>query len=84
MRLLLLGDICGNAGMKIIKSKLKEITEEKKIDFTIANGENAAENGKGITKSNYEDLITAGVNVITSGNHIWDQKDILEIIDKEK
>ncbi len=84
MRLLLLGDICGNAGMKIIKSKLKEITKEKKIDFVVANGENAAENGKGITKSNYEDLINAGVDVLTSGNHIWDQKDILEIIDKEK
>ena len=50
MRLLLLGDICGPAGMGVIKSKLKKIIKEKKIDFTIANGENAAENGKGITK----------------------------------
>ena len=50
MRLLLLGDICGPSGMKIIKSKLKDIISEKKIDFTVANGENAAENGKGITK----------------------------------
>ena len=50
MRILLLGDICGPAGMKIIKSKLREIIKEKKIDFTIVNGENAADNGKGITK----------------------------------
>ena len=84
MRILLLGDICGPAGMKIIKLKLQDIIIEKKIDFTIVNGENAAENGKGITKKNFNDLISAGVDVITSGNHIWDQKEILEIIDNEK
>ena len=84
MRILLLGDVCGPAGMKIIKLKLKELIKEKKIDFTIANGENAAENGKGITKKNFNDLINYGVDVVTSGNHIWDQKEILEIIDKEK
>ncbi len=70
--------------MKIIKSKLKEIINDKKINFTVANGENAADNGKGITKKNYEELINSGVDVITSGNHIWDQKEILEIIDQEK
>ena len=84
MRMLLLGDICGPAGMKIIKLKLQDIIKEKKIDFTIVNGENAAENGKGITKKNFNDLVNVGVDVITSGNHIWDQKEILEIIDKEK
>ncbi len=84
MRILLLGDVCGPAGMKIIKKKLSQIIKEKKIDFTIANGENAADSGKGITKKNFKDLIESGVNVITSGNHIWDQKEILEIIDIEK
>ncbi len=84
MRILLLGDVCGPAGMKVVESKLREIIKEKKIDFTIANGENAAENGKGITKKNFVDLINYGVDVVTSGNHIWDQKEILEIIDKEK
>ena len=84
MRILLLGDVCGPAGMAIIKLRLKELIKEKEIDFTIVNGENAAENGKGITKKNVEDLINSGVDVITSGNHIWDQKEILEIIDKEK
>ena len=47
-----MGDICGPSGMKVIKSKLKKIIKENLIDFTIANGENAAENGKGITKKN--------------------------------
>tara|TARA_B100000886_G_scaffold114855_1_gene77280 strand:- start:3193 stop:3999 length:807 start_codon:yes stop_codon:yes gene_type:complete len=84
LRILILGDICGPAGMKIVQLKLNELIKEKKIDFTIANGENAAENGKGITKNNFKDLINSGVDVITSGNHIWDQKEILEIIDKEK
>ena len=50
MRILFLGDVCGPTGMKIVKLKLKDIIKEKKIDFTIANGENSAENGKGITK----------------------------------
>ena len=84
MRILILGDICGPSGMRAITLNLKDIVKKKKIDFTIANGENAAENGKGITKKNFIDLIDAGVDVITSGNHIWDQKEILEIIDKEK
>tara|TARA_A100001015_G_scaffold291164_1_gene364996 strand:+ start:2852 stop:3658 length:807 start_codon:yes stop_codon:yes gene_type:complete len=84
MKILILGDVCGPAGIKIIRSKLKDVIKEKKIDFTIANGENAADNGKGITKKNFKDLIDSGVNVITSGNHIWDQKEILDIIDKEK
>ena len=84
MKILILGDVCGPAGIKIIKSKLKDVIKEKKIDFTIANGENAADNGKGITKKNFKDLIDSGVDVITSGNHIWDQKEIVDIIDKEK
>jgi metallophosphoesterase (TIGR00282 family) len=84
MKILILGDVCGPAGMKIIKLKLNEIIKEKKIDFTIANGENAADSGKGITKKNFKDLVNSGVDVITSGNHIWDQKEVLEIIDIEK
>ena len=84
MKILLLGDVCGPAGIKIIKSKLRNIIKEKKIDFTIVNGENAAENGKGLTINNFKDLIDSGVNVVTSGNHIWDQKEILDIIDIEK
>ena len=84
MKLLILGDICGSSGMEAIRKKLKKIIVEKNIDFTIANGENAADTGKGITKKNISDLFSAGVNVITSGNHIWDEKEISDIIDKEK
>ena len=82
MNILILGDVCGISGMKAIKSNLKNIIEKNNIDFTIVNGENAADNGKGITKKNVDDLINSGVDVITSGNHIWDQKEILEVIKK--
>ena len=84
MKILILGDVCGPSGMKVVKEKLREIIKNKNIDFTIVNGENAANNGKGITKENFQELIDSGVNVVTSGNHIWDQKEILEIIDEEK
>ena len=56
---------------------------KKKIDFTILNGENAAESGKGITKKNTEDFFKAGADVITTGNHIWDQNEIVTYIDSD-
>ena len=52
MKILILGDVCGPSGMKVVKDKLREIIKNKNIDFTIVNGENAASNGKGITKKN--------------------------------
>ena len=82
MNILILGDICGISGMKAIKSYLKKIIKKNNIDFTVVNGENAADNGKGITKKNVEDIINSGADVITSGNHIWDQKEIIEVISK--
>ena len=84
MNILILGDIFGIPGVEAIKKNLPKIIIEKKIDFVIANGENAADNGLGITKKNTEDFFNAGVNVITSGNHIWDQKETQEFIEKEK
>ena len=53
MKILILGDVCGPSGMKVVKDKLREIIKNKNIDFTIVNGENAANNGKGITKENF-------------------------------
>ncbi len=66
---------------KVIYLKLKK---KNKIDFVIANGENASEAGVGITEKNAEDMFNAGVNVITGGNHIWDQKETIEHITREK
>ena len=84
MNILLLGDIVGPSGRRAISEKLPELIEKKKIDFVIANGENAADSGVGITKKNTEDFFNAGADVITSGNHIWDQKETMEFISSEK
>ena len=84
MNLLILGDIMGPSGRKVLKSNLEEIIKEKKIDFTIINGENAAEDGKGITREIASDFFKIGVDVITSGNHIWDKKETVAFIGEEK
>ncbi len=84
MNILFLGDVVGPSGVEAIKEKLPGIIKEKKIDFTILNGENAAENGVGISKQNTLDFFSSGADVITSGNHIWDQKETTEFIKSEK
>ena len=83
MNLLILGDVMGISGREALKSKLPKIITENKIDFVIVNGENAAEDGRGITKLIAEEFFSEGVDVITSGNHIWDKKETTDYIDKE-
>ena len=83
MNILFLGDIVGNSGCEAVKKYLPKKIEEKKIDFVIVNGENAAKEGVGITEEVTNNLFASGVNVITSGNHIWDQKEIIGHIDRE-
>ena len=68
---------------KLMNNLLSEI-KLKKIDFVIVNGENAASQGVGLTKEICNDFFNCGVDVITTGNHVWDQKEIMEFIDKEK
>jgi len=84
MNILLLGDIMGPSGRKAIIENLPEIIKKKKIDFVILNGENAADPGVGITKEIVEDFIKSGADVITTGNHVWDQKEVVEFICTEK
>ena len=74
MKILILGDIMGPSGMKAIKERLPELIKDKEVDFVIVNGENAADDGVGISKKNLDEILAAGADVITSGNHIWDQK----------
>jgi len=83
MRILFLGDIIGNTGCLKIKNCLPEQIKKKNIDFVVVNGENAAESGVGITKEICNDLFDCGVDVITTGNHVWDQKEIMKYIDNE-
>ena len=83
MRILFLGDVVGNSGCSKILNNLLNQKELNKIDFVIVNGENAAEAGVGLTKEICEDFFKCGVDVITTGNHVWDQKDIMKFIDNE-
>ena len=80
MRVLFIGDIVGKPGRSILHEKLIEFKKAEKIDFIIANAENLA-GGFGITKKTYRSIIEAGVDFCTSGNHIWDRKEIIEFID---
>ena len=84
MRIFFLGDIVGKAGCSSIKQNLQTIIKEKQIDFVIVNGENAANEGLGITEQISKDLFQCGVDVITTGNHVWDQKETANHIEKEK
>ena len=84
MNILLLGDVVGPSGRKAIIEKLPGLVQKKKIDFVILNGENAADPGVGITKKNTEQFFKAGADVITTGNHVWDQKETIEFITSEK
>jgi len=83
MRILFLGDVVGNSGCSKIMNNLLDQIKKKNIDFVIVNAENAAEPGVGITQEICEDFFNCGVNVITTGNHVWDQKGIMNYIDKE-
>ena len=83
MKILILGDIFSTPGVEILKTKLNKIIEINKIDFVIANGENSAENGLGINIDTANQLFLSGIDVITSGNHIWDNKEAVEYISKE-
>ena len=84
MKILILGDIMGISGRKALDKSLSKIIEKNKIDFTVINGENAADDGKGITSSIADELYSKGVDVITSGNHIWDKQETVDYINKEK
>ena len=84
MNILILGDIVGPSGTKAVIKELPNLIKKKKIDFVIVNGENAADTGLGITKKNMEDFLKAGADVITTGNHVWDEKETMEFISEEK
>ena len=83
MRIFFLGDIVGKSGRLAVIKNLKDILEKKKIDFVIVNGENAADQGVGITEEISNDLFNSGVDVITTGNHVWDQKETINHIERE-
>ncbi len=83
MKILMCGDIVGRAGREVVLEELPKLIKSENIQFVVINGENAA-SGFGITKKICEELYAIGVDVITSGNHIWDQKEIVEYMVNDK
>ena len=83
MKLLFIGDIVGQPGRNAVKTLLPKLREQHTLDFVIANGENSA-GGSGITPKTAGEIFDAGVDVITSGDHLWDQKEVMELLANEK
>ena len=84
MKILVLGDTMRPSGRVALKNNLANLIKSENLNFVIVNGENAADDGLGITKTVANDFFNYGVDVITSGNHIWDKKEAVEYIDSEK
>jgi 2',3'-cyclic-nucleotide 2'-phosphodiesterase len=82
MKLLMIGDIMGKPGRKLVEMFLPRLIQEHNLELVVANGENVA-HGNGITAELADELFRTGVDVITSGNHIWDKKEVFDIIERD-
>jgi 2',3'-cyclic-nucleotide 2'-phosphodiesterase len=82
MRILFIGDIFGSPGRRIVSDHLQDIIETNSVDLAIANAENAA-GGFGVTPSIAEDLFAMGLDVLTSGNHVWDKRELYEYLNRQ-
>ena len=82
MRVLFIGDIVGSPGRQIVHDRLADIVAQREIDLVISNGENAA-SGFGITPRLADELLGAGIEVLTGGNHSWDRREILDYIPRQ-
>ncbi len=83
MKLLFIGDIVGSPGRRAVTELVPKLRRQHGLDFVIANGENSA-GGNGITPRIADEIFSAGVDVITSGDHLWDQKEVIELLNNEK
>jgi 2',3'-cyclic-nucleotide 2'-phosphodiesterase len=83
MKILFCGDVVGRTGRKVIVENLAEIRRRLDLDFVVVNGENAA-HGFGITEKICKELYDAGADVITTGNHVWDRREIIDTIDNDQ
>jgi len=83
MKILILGDIVGRPGRACVKKNLRNLKNEFNIDLCIVNGENA-KGGRGLSVGAYDELINCGVDVITTGNHVWDNREVLQLFEENK
>ena len=82
MKILMVGDVVGRSGRRFFCECTQEIKRKKNIDVVVVNGENSA-HGRGITESTFNELSIGGADIVTTGNHVWDNKGVYEIIDRE-
>jgi len=82
MRILFVGDVVGAPGRRIVRERLRGLQRDVGADLTIVNGENAA-GGAGLTTATAEELFAAGAEVLTTGNHVWDKREALTLLDRE-
>lgn len=82
MRILMAGDAVGRIGRKAFARYTREIKKEKAVDLVIVNGENSA-GGKGISRKSLDELYQGGADIVTTGNHVWDNKEVYDFIDDE-
>lgn len=82
MKILIVGDVVGRPGRKAFKKHTKELREKHNIDVVIVNGENSAA-GKGVSRKSLDELYAGGADIVTSGNHIWDKREVYEVIDTD-
>jgi 2',3'-cyclic-nucleotide 2'-phosphodiesterase len=82
MRILFVGDVVGQPGRAAVQELVPRLRQERGIDLVVANGENSA-GGAGITPATASELFSAGVDVITCGDHLWDQKEVMELLERE-
>ena len=82
MRILIVGDVVGRPGRKAFGKYTKELRQKHNIDIVIVNGENSA-GGKGVSRKSLDELYAAGADIVTSGNHIWDNREVQGLIDDE-
>src|SRR5688500_15394265 len=82
MRILFVADVIGSPGRKVAKGLLRLVRDENSVDAVILNGENSA-GGFGITPDAVVEFHDLGVDVITTGNHVWDKREILPVLDKD-
>tara|TARA_B100001057_G_scaffold440731_1_gene474826 strand:- start:325 stop:1131 length:807 start_codon:yes stop_codon:yes gene_type:complete len=83
MKILILGDVMGASGRNALNKNLSKLIHSNEINFVIVNGENSADDGRGITQEIAEEFFKIGVDVITSGNHIWDKQETANYINNE-
>ena len=82
MRILMVGDIFGRIGRRFFCERTKALKVEKNIDVVVVNGENVA-HGKSLTASTFSEITSGGADIVTTGNHVWDRKEILELLERE-